>query len=221
MRGALFILALALVACTPAHQERIATLAAECPATAQEGFGALDCRVAHGADNYMVHFAGEPAGATGGEVTVEAGDQRLTEGNVSAYLAPNIEDVDGDGADDVMIARDSGMVNVNYAFWRNVRGHYVRLGEVSGVEFKRTADGLLAVPARGGAADWSVYFYSISDTAMTPVATVDVHAEGDDQGHVTSSTCTLNEAPGIAALHLTQAQAQTKFCAEPAARVFD
>jgi hypothetical protein len=222
MRALLAIAALTLAACAPpAHQQREALLAPECPPTPQEGFAALDCRVAHGADNYMVRFAAEPAAATGGEVTVEAGGQRLTETNVSVYLAPAIEDVDGDGAVDVLIARDSGNVNVDYAFWRNVHGRYVRMGELNGVEFKRTPEGFLAAPARAGAADWSVGFYSVSDAAIAPLASVDVHAEGDADGHVTKVACTLANAPGIAALHLTRAQAQAKFCAEPAARVFD
>jgi hypothetical protein len=211
-----------LAACAPpAHQPHAAVLARECPPTPQTGFAGLDCRVAHGGDNYLVHFAAEPAGASGGEVTIAAGAQRLTETGVSVYLAPSIEDVDGDGADDVLIARDSGNVNVDYAFWRNVHGRYVRMGELNGVEFKRTPEGLLAAPARDGAADWSVDFYSVSDAGMAAVASVDVHAEADDHGQVTKVACALGDAPGIGALQLTRAQAQAKFCAEPAARMFD
>jgi hypothetical protein len=207
--------AVLLTACSqPAHQDHVAALPPECGADAGATAPPPDCRVAYHGDNYAVHY-GE------GSVTVDAGDQHLTETNISEYLPPSIEDIDGDGAPDILIGRESGNANVDYAVWRNVHGHYVRMGEASGVQFQRTADGLIAAPARSGAADWSVYFYSISDTAMTRVATVDVHAEADDQGNVTSTTCLLNDAPGIAALHLSRAQAQTKFCAEPAAKVFD
>ena len=217
--------ALALAACSPAppaHQEQTASLAAECPdAPPEGGFVALDCRVAHGADNYMVHFAAEPADADTGEITVEAGSQQLKETGVSAYYPVRIEDVDGDGADDVLFTREGGASNATFAFWRNVGGNYVRLGELNGTNIAHTADGYLAVPAHSSAAETDIAFYRMDAAALTPLLTLSVQAEGDDQGRVTHTTCTVTEAPGLAALHMTQAAARAKFCADPAARVFD
>ncbi|MES1200498.1 MAG: hypothetical protein ABUS57_03505, partial [Pseudomonadota bacterium] len=111
--------------------------------------------------------------------------------------------------------------NANYAFWRNVNGNYVRLGELDGVQFAHTADGYIAAPARSSAAEWEVPFYRVDPTALTPLLTLDVTADADDQGHVTGFACEIESAPGLASLHMTRAAAQAKFCAEPAAKVFE
>jgi hypothetical protein len=79
----------------------------------------------------------------------------------------------------------------------------------------------MAISARSSAAEWDVEFYRVDATALTPLVTLDVTAEGDANGHVTRTTCALGEAPGLASLHLTRAAARVKFCAEPAAKVFD
>ncbi len=222
------VAAIALAACSqptattkaatePAHQEQVASLPAECPNTPPAGgFVALDCRVAHGADNYMVHYAAEPADAKTGEVTVEAGSQQVKE-SVSDYYAPDIKDVDGDGADDILFTTEGGAANATWAFWRNVNGQYVRIGELNGTNITHTADGLLAVPAHSSAAETDISLYLVGAAALTPVLTLEVVAGADDQGRVTHVTCTVSDAPGLASLHLSRAQAQAKYCADPVA----
>lgn len=229
--------ALALASCSPAStntatpfssavdtsEEATAVSVHACPDTPAEGFHARECTIQGNGTVFEVKYADEPADARGGQVTVEvrgrngATAQTLIETNVSGYFTPTVTDVDGDGAEDVLIVRDGGMANENQAFWRNVNGHYVRLGEISGTEFKHTADGYLAVPANDGAATVDVAFYRVGNAALTPLATVEVHAEGDAQGHVTHTTCTLSRAQGLASLHLTRDAARAKFCADPVA----
>ena len=235
MRFVAFAGALALCACAPPPPPAQTASAQWPPCSAAQDsadpttpFAAHECKLEAAGQIFHVAFAAVPAGGTGGEVTVESisstgsVSQRLTENNVSEYLNPTIEDVDGDGRVDVLIARDTGNVNTNYAVWRNVDGRFARLGEVSGVEFKRTADGLLAVPARSSAASWVVAFYRIDPDTLVPLVTIDVTADQtDDQGHIVHSTCTVEEAPGLPTLRLTEAAAEAKFCAEPAAKVFD
>jgi hypothetical protein len=117
---------------------------------------------------------------------------------------------------------DGGAANATWAFWRNVHGRFVRLGELNGTNIARTADGLLATPQHDSAAEMDVSLYQVSDTALTPVLTLDVAAVANDQGQLDHVTCTLTgDAPGLASLHLSRAQAQAKYCADPVAKGFD
>lgn len=223
------ILALALAACTPSPTH---TAVAALPACgegeqgADAGYHAHACKVEANGQTFNVRYAEMPAGATGGTVSVDvlAADgsvtQTLEETNVSEYLSPDVQDLDADGHPDVLIARESGNVNTNFGVWRfdPQSQHFVRLGELSGAAFTRTTDGYLASSARSSAAAWVVSFYRFDPAAITPLVSVNVEAQGVNEHHeVTGVTCTIEEAPGLASLHMSEQTARTKFCAEPAA----
>jgi len=225
------ILALALAACTPSPTR---TAVAALPAcgegageqAAGEGYHARACKIDGNGQTFNVRFAEMPAGATGGTVSVDvlAADrsvtQTLEETNVSEYLSPDVQDLDADGHADVLIARESGNVNTNFGVWRfdPQSQHFVRLGELSGAAFTRTTDGYLASSARSSAAAWVVSFYRFDPTAITPLVSVNVEAQGvNERNEVTGVTCTIEDAPGLASLHMSEQAARTKFCAEPAA----
>ncbi len=208
-------------ACAPQAQAPADPLAALAVCEAAPETPQSECKVE--ADGVRLHVRlGDTASAevigADGAVT-----QTLAESGAAQPIAPWIEDVDGDGHADVVMPLIAGNANIEAALWRfdPATNAFVRLGEVSGVARVLTADRYLAVPSRGGAASWEVSFYRFDPAALTPLATVEVTADGDDQGRATNVQCRLGEAPGIASLNLTPAAAQTKFCAEPAARVFD
>ncbi len=115
--------------------------------------------------------------------------QTFTESNVSEYVHPNVEDIDGDGRADILIGLASGNVNTEYAVWlyNGADNAYRRAGDVSGVEFSRTSEGYLAVPARSSAASWNVAFYRIGPT-LEPLVTINVTAtDVTDAGQVRAS----------------------------------
>jgi len=185
------------------------------------------CQVEAGGQTLRVTFAETAAPGEGGAVTVEiVGDngqiaQAITEENVAQYFGPSFEDIDGDGRGDILVPRMSGNVNTEYGVWifNGERQRFERVGELSGVEFERTADGYIAAAARSSAAAWAVNFYTLDGAGLQPLATVYVQGEELAGGRI-RSTCALEEAPGIAALGLSEQAAREKFCAEPVAQVF-
>ncbi|MGE0741342.1 MAG: hypothetical protein AB7O98_08370 [Hyphomonadaceae bacterium] len=187
------------------------------------------CRLEATDQRIRVTFASVVEGGTGGTVTADvlsetgAVVQSMVERDVSEYLPPSVQDIDGDGRGDVLIARESGNVNTAHAVWiySGARGAFHRVGEVSGVEITRTNDGYIAVPARSGAAAWNVAFYRLDEEALHPLLTVGVEAQGQgSDGVVTRATCTVTDAPGLAELAMRLEDARAKFCIEPAAQVF-
>lgn len=223
------ILALALGACAPSLPRTDVSAVRVCGAgageqDAGEGYHASECKIESEGQIFDVKYAETPPGADGGNVAVNVlgadGSvmQTLEETNVSEYLTPRVQDLDADGHVDVLIPRESGNVNTNYGVWRfePQSRRYARVGELSGVEFVRTDDGYLANSARSSAAAWVVSFYRFDPAALTPLVSVNVEAQGvTDAGAVTGVTCTIEEAPGLASLHMTEEAARTKFCAEP------
>jgi hypothetical protein len=185
-----------------------------------------ECRMEAGGQTLHVTFAQVPAGADGGNVAVDVlgADGRVTqsllETNVSEYIMPAVQDIDGDGRADILIPRVTGNVNTEWGVWINAGSAYRRAGEISGVEVRRTADGYIAAPARSSCCSWNVRYYTLDQAGLHDLATV--YVEGQEEladGHV-RSTCTLAEAPGISAINLDERGAREKFCAEPASQVF-
>lgn len=223
--------ALAAMSCAP---QAPSTAAVALPACGENGVPNRElvestCQLQASGETLRVKFAALAAGVQSGTVSVDvlgengAVVQTLVEPQVSEYLAPAIDDVDGDGHGDVLIARESGNVNVVWGVWifNREQGRYARVGEVSGVEIRRTSEGYIAVPARSSAAAWNVAFYRLNEGGLAPLVTVNVEAtDTNAEGQVTRQTCTIEEAAGLGDLHLTQEAARTKFCAEPAAGVF-
>lgn len=223
------IAAMLACACSPKAPEAQGPLAAAPAACKAEGHplahDACDLKVDE--MTMRVRFGNPPGAGTGRiEIDVLADDgtmlQTLTEDDLGEYDYPAARDFDGDGRTDVLITRQAGNANLDQGVWRqSVDGTFVRVGEIDGVGTSKTADGLVAAPARSSAAEWSVAFYHVDETGMLPIATIAVAAQGDGAGKAKSISCTLTDAPGIASLNLTRAEAEKKFCAEPAAGMFN
>lgn len=178
----------------------------------------------------QVRFAPQPSDASDTGVTtidIWSSDgrklQTLTEGEVSFYGYPTFGDIDGDGHFDLAVPIAMGNVNLVQALYTfdTATNQFVRAGEVSGLSIERTGDGLLAVPSRDSAVSYVIGFYRLAAGTLQDVASVTVTAQTDEAGNKTGTTCALTEGPGIAALNLTPPAAEAKFCAEPAAAVFD
>lgn len=227
MRRSLFFAAMIalLVACSP--RVPVADIAAlhDCADLFLEA-GEIqpgECRMDAAGQTLRVTFA-VMADGTRGRVSIDVFNddgvvvQTLTEDNVSQYLAPTVQDVDGDGRADILIARESGNVNTAYAIWifGGDRNLYRRVGEISGYDISRTQEGLIAVQARSAAALRNVSFYRLDETGLVHVASVELEAREGAQGAV-NWRCRLTDAPGATALNLSPEAAEEKFCAEQAA----
>jgi len=231
MRVVFALSALTFAACSqPAPQQQ--ALAADTPACGDMErpleLTAAECRLEASGQTLQVVFAALPEGVQSGTVTVNVlGDrgqvaQTLVESDVSEYAPPAVEDVDGDGRADILIARVLGNVNYEWGVWiyNGERQHYERVGEISGVETRHTADGYIAVPARSSCCSWNVRYYRLDESGLHHLVTAQIDGEEETPGGAVRSTCTISEAPGLAQLNLSQRAAQEKFCAEPASQVF-
>jgi hypothetical protein len=239
MRVVAFITLLALAACSqPAHpgvsaQSALLANVAVCsgqphPTSADHPYPASECKLVTPSQTFHVKFA-EAQGDDNGTITIDAlapdgaVAQTLREDNVSDYGDPEAVDFDEDGHIDLEIPLVVGNDNRDLGLWRfdPAQSRFVRLGDVSGI-IHRTREGYLAVAGRNSAAEWDVSFYTIGPSALNELVTVNVAAEGDDQGNVARTTCTIGrQGPAFASLGMSADAARTKFCAEPAARVFD
>ncbi|MBN8606922.1 MAG: hypothetical protein J0L81_08385 [Caulobacterales bacterium] len=216
-----------LAACTPsAAPDPTVELPACADLVFAGDFTPNECRLEATGVALHVRFAAVPAGVDGGTVSVDvlgpdfSVTQTILETDLSEYRAPGVQDVDGDGRGDILIPRATGNANIANAIWlfSGESGAYRRVGEVSGVSIERTAEGYVAVPARGGAALWNVAFYRLDGEGLHMLASVNV--EGEDVNGAIRSSCSLADAPGIGAIDLDTRAAEAKFCAEPAAQVF-
>lgn len=152
-------------------------------------------------------------------VQVMAGDwpgQLIEETVAEEQALPMLQDINGDGRYDLLIARETGDVNTVKAIWLAGEGGraYTRLGEIAGIGHRSTAQGLLAVPARSGAAAVEVAFYRVEPTALTEVAVVTVLAEPGPTGAMVQ-TCALTR--GSKGETQADRQMQDRLCAEPEA----
>jgi hypothetical protein len=177
-----------------------------------------ECRLTANGEALHVRFArladGADAGAVSIDVIGEAGGVRqvVLESGVSEYLVPRLQDIDGDSRADILMGRETGNVNTVSGVWIfSGEGLYRRAGEVSGFAMERTDNGLVAVSSRSSAVGSNVAFYALDEAGLHLIASVNVDMDEGD-----GSSCTLADAPGLAALLLSPEQAQAKFCAEPA-----
>lgn len=227
MRRTIFaVAAIVLAACAqPPHTAGEALQ----PCAALQMSGELtpgECRLEASGQTLHVRFAELAAGMQSGNVSIDVigsdgqVDQTVLESDVSEYRAPSVQDVDGDGRGDILIPLMTGNVNTDYAVWlySGAEGRFERVGAVSGVEIKRTDEGYVAVPARSGAASWTVSFFRLDQEGLHSLVTLQI--DGEEVGGAIRSTCTVLEGDGLAAIGLNERAAQEKFCAEPAAQVF-
>ena len=239
MRLAAFLVLAGLAACSPQAQPAASAEAARLanvpvcngapqPTASDRPFPARECKLVTAGQTFHVKFA-EAQGDDNGAVTIEvlgrdgALGQTLHENNLSDYADPEAVDFDEDGHIDLEIPLIVGNDNRDVALWRfdPAASRFVRLGEVSGI-IRHTRDGYLAVAGKSSAAEWDVSFYTIGANALDELMTVKVAAEGDDQGNVTRTSCTIGaQGPAFASLGISADAARARFCADPAARVFD
>lgn len=217
------IAAIALLACSP--RVPVADIAAlhDCADLFLEAseIQAGDCRLDAAGQTMRVRFSPMVEGE-GGTVTIDilspdaVVTQSIVEQNVSQYLAPTVQDVDGDGRADILVARESGNVNTAYGVWifSGDRNAYSRVGEISGYDIARTQEGLIAVQARSGAALRNVAFYQLNENGLTHVATIELEAR-EGAGETVNWRCRLSDAPGASLLNLSSEAAEQRFCSDP------
>jgi hypothetical protein len=186
-----------------------------------------ECKIEGGDATLHITYGDAATAGEAGTVRVDVlndrgGVAQTFSENVSEFLPVSTEDIDGDGRLDILVGLYSGNVNTAHGVWlyNGEQGAYRRAGEISGVEYSRTSEGYLAVAARSSAASWNVAFYRVA-SEFEPLVTINVTAvDVTEDGRVLRSECTIEEAPGLASLNLSEGAARAKFCAEPQAGVF-
>jgi len=137
--------------------------------------------------------------------------QTIKETSEFVYGLPKLQDLDGDGRNELLVPLMTGNVNTVYALWRGVTSPqpYTRVGEISGVSFEAMDDGMFSASARASAASWVTSYYKFIDGDISNIATAMVELPADQEGE---EKCTLSDDGGLALTGLTLAQAQDKFC---------
>jgi hypothetical protein len=151
-------------------------------------------------------------GKTGVQVVADGEGAQLIQEEVQGPLfTPTLADLNGDGRPDLLIPLMTGNVNTTWAVYSaNQDATYTRLGEISGIGWGPSAEGLLAVPARSSAASWNVDFYDVEPGGLTLIAS----AETTMQAAGGAPSCTLVGTPVLGAETLEAAQA--RYCSDPA-----
>ncbi len=229
MRAIVLAAALALIACAQQAPQTLASNLQPCADADARRTGELtpgECQLQSSGQTLRVTYADLAAGTQAGAISVDVlGDdgqvaQTLLEADVPEYLTPELQDVDGDGRADILIPRVQGNVNTEYGVWVYDGARYRRVGDISGVEVERTADGLIAVPARSSCCSWNVRYYRLDESGLHHLVTAQIDGEEQVPNGSVRSTCSLSEAPGLADLNLSERAAQERFCGEPASQVF-
>lgn len=219
--------ALTLAACSQQAAQPFASNLRPCDEL--ELSGALTpaaCQMQSSGQTLRVTYADLAAGTQAGAVSIDVLGQdgqvvqTLLEADVPEYMPLSLQDVDGDGRADILVPRVSGNVNTEYGVWIYDGTRYRRVGDVSGVEVERTADGLIAVPARSSAISWNVRYYRLDESGLRHLVTAQIDGLEQLPNGSVRSTCAISEAPGLADLDLSDRAAQERFCAEPASQVF-
>jgi hypothetical protein len=151
---------------------------------------------------------------------VQTGDatvQTITEQVAAGAGAPHTDDIDGDGYAELLVPLETGNVNTTYAIWLMPAGarQFMRVGEVSAVEFRKTDSGYIAASARSSANGWAVQFFKLTnDPKLVPVLTADVTAKGTPD-KITGVECRILDDGGLKDLKLAPKAVEARFCAEP------
>lgn len=150
----------------------------------------------------------------------DAPGQTLTIPDAARAFAPEVDDLNGDGAADLLIQTDLG--NANWVrtllLFDPGAGAFVTAGVISGLSHARTADGLLAVPSRSSASEYVVSFYRFEALRLAPVATATVALSPDGAGRACTAAPPAETPGSFGGLNLDARAAQAKFCDDPAAQ---
>lgn len=189
------------------------------------GWAHVDCRL-QSSDSAGLAFEARYSQPVEGQQTtvtvqvVAPGDatlQTIEEKMDNTFGAPELQDIDGDGRDELLIPLVTGNVNTTWAVWRATDAsiEYRRLEELSGVSIDHTGDGYIVTSARSSANSWVASYWRFDGEDLEPLVDVTVTAEGDADGNVTSETCAVEDTGGLADLGLDAAAAEAKFCGDP------
>jgi hypothetical protein len=188
------------------------------------GWTHKDCRLMSSDSAGLAFEARYTAPVEGQDTTVtiqvvapgDATLQTITEKMGGTFGAPRLQDIDGDGRDELLVPLETGNVNTTWAIWRatGAETQYKRIEELSGVDITRTDDGYIASAGRSSANSWSVAFWKFDGEDLEPIATADVTAQGEAD-KITGTTCVVTDQGGLDEAGLDPKAAETKFCAYP------
>jgi hypothetical protein len=143
------------------------------------------------ADGATAAFTFEPGewGESGILIVTNAeGDCLWTdEFETESFFYPRLEDLDGNGFDDILVPLITGNVNTEMLLIMGGEGGYALASrELSGHTFEPVEPGLFVVQARSSAAEHFASFYTWNGEALDLEASVAITFEDED-----SATCTL------------------------------
>jgi len=99
-----------------------------------------------------------------------------------AFSYPYTEDLNGDGAADLMAALMTGNVNTRYALWLHGEdGLFRRAGELSGVSIGLAPNGLISASGPSSAAEWQTQYFRVTGGVLEEVAAL-VNRAGPGRG---------------------------------------
>jgi hypothetical protein len=132
----------------------------------------------------MIESDTESLGILRAELSGERGlSLQVIEETVSgAFSYPYTEDLNGDGAADLMVALMTGNVNTRYALWlQGEDGLFRRAGELSGVGIGLAPNGYISASGRSSAAEWETQYFRVTGGVLEEVAAV-VNRAGPERG---------------------------------------
>lgn len=190
-----------------------------------------DCRMHSGALDFAVNYWTTPElpgpGAVKVSVTDPSGEVVQTIDELLEPSSPGgvaLQDVDGDGRDELIIpiARHlfNGGPNTRFSVWRapGDRLHFERTQMVGQAAYP-SGDGYLVT--NGGALDSrDLTFYLPTGAGYTLVVVLTIEAEevDPDTHRVLTVVCRAHQEDGLHAVDMSLRQAEETFCASPAAK---
>lgn len=148
--------------------------------------------------------------------------QTIHEDVGSTFAGPSLLDINGDGAEELLIPLETGNVNTSYAIWTPSKGSepFARAGEATGYDFSQSGEYVLAM-SRSAANIQNVSFLKMDGETLVPIATAEVTATGAPE-KITGIECAVKDDGGLSKVGLSLKQAQTQFCADPKVKtIFD
>ncbi|WP_120313583.1 hypothetical protein [Mycobacterium alsense] len=189
-----------------------------------------DCQVRSGGLDFAVTYWSTPelAGPRAAKVAVTDASGEVVQ-TIDELLQPSspggvgLEDIDGDGRDEVVIpiARNlfNGSPNTLFSVWRapGDRLHYERT-QMVGQAVYPSGDGYL-VTNGGGLDSRDLTFYLPTGAGYTLVVVLTIEAEevDPDTHRVLTVVCRAHQEDGLHAVDMNLRQAEETFCASPAA----
>ena len=190
-----------------------------------------DCHLHSGGLDFAVTYLNVPELSGPGAVKVvvtDASDAVVQ--TIDELLEPSspggvgLQDVDGDGRDELIIpiARHpfNGAANTRFSVWRapGDRNHFERT-QMVGQAVYPSGDGYLVT--NGGALDSrDLTFYLPTEAGYTLVVVLTIEAEEVDPNthRVLTVVCRAHQEDGLHAVDMSLRQAEETFCASPAAK---